>query len=108
MPITEYGKVIREIRASIPASLRQMARAVKFSPAQLSAVEMGERRITGEFLQNVINFLRSENVKTNEITRLCAAADRTRRFVDVSALDPAARAKVAAFARRLSDTVREE
>jgi len=108
MAITEYGKLIREIRESLGKSLRQMAIAIGYSATYLSAVEMGDRPITADFMEKVIGFLRKHRVDTKGITKVCAAADRTRRSVDVSSLDAEGRAKVAAFARKLADTIPED
>ncbi len=107
MALTEYGAVIREIRGKLDTSLRQMADAIDFSPTYISAVEMGERTLTEDCVQKVVGFLRKKKVPTKEITRLCVAADRTRRTVDVSSLNAQGKAAVAVFARKWADYSRE-
>jgi len=103
MPLTEYGKVVRELRDEGKTSLRQMAAAVGFSPTYLSAVEMGEKGITDDLVDKAIGFLRKRGLKTKDFARLRAAVDRTRRAVDVSTLNGQGRHAVAAFARKWAD-----
>src|SRR5258706_8402641 len=38
MPITDYGRVVREMREQVDVSLRDVADAIDYSPAFLSAV----------------------------------------------------------------------
>jgi transcriptional regulator with XRE-family HTH domain len=104
MPITEYGRVVREMREHADVSLRQMAEAIGYSPAFLSAVEIGEKGLTDELVDKVVGSLRkSGKFEAKELARLRAAGDRTRREVDVSRLNRTGREAVAAFARRWSD-----
>jgi transcriptional regulator with XRE-family HTH domain len=108
MPITEYGKVVRELRDQAKLSLRQMADAIDYSPTFLSAVEIGEKTITDDLLEKVIGCLRKErDFSAKDLARVRAAADRTRREVDVSNLNRDGRQAVAAFARRWADWDRE-
>jgi transcriptional regulator with XRE-family HTH domain len=108
MPITEYGKVVREMREQAVVSLRQMADAIDYSPAFLSAVEIGDKGLTEELVDKVISFLRkTAKFQNKDLAHLRAAADRTRREVDVSRLKGAGREAVAVFARRWSDFDRQ-
>lgn len=107
MAITEYGKLVREFRDAFHVSLRQMAVEIDFSPTYLSAVEMGEKSVTEDLVHKVVGFFRKRGMKTKEIARLRAAADRTRRMVDVSRLDGRSKQAVATFARKLADLDRE-
>jgi transcriptional regulator with XRE-family HTH domain len=108
MPITEYGRVVREMREQADVSLRQMADAIGYSAAFLSAVEIGEKGLTDELVDKVIGSLRrTGKFEMKDIARLRAAADRTRREVDVSRLNRTGREAVAAFARRWSDLDRQ-
>ncbi len=103
MGITEYGKVVRQFRDDVDVSLRQMADEIGFSSTYVSAVEIGEKGITNDMVDKVIGFFRKRGKKTQDIAQLRASVDRTRRAVDVSALDGAGRFAVAAFARKLQD-----
>jgi transcriptional regulator with XRE-family HTH domain len=108
MTITEFGKVVREMRDEANVSLRTMADAIGYSPAFLSAVEIGEKGLTDELVEKVLGYLRKTNKFSNrELAHLRAAADRTRREVDVSRLNRTGREAVAAFARRWSDLDRQ-
>lgn len=103
MGVTEYGKVVRQFRDDVDASLRQMAEEIGFSSTYVSAVELGEKPLTDEMVEKVIGFFRRRKKKTIDFAQLRAAVDRTRRTLDVSDLDGAARSAVAAFARKLQD-----
>jgi transcriptional regulator with XRE-family HTH domain len=108
MPITEYGRVVREMRERVDVSLRDMADSIDYSPAFLSAVEIGEKGLTDELVDKVVGYLRKTGKFENkELARLRAAGDRTRREVDVSRLNRTGREAVAAFARRWSDLDRQ-
>ena len=101
MPITEFGKVIREMRGKADVSLRDMATAIGYSPAFLSAVEIGEKALTDELVGKAIGYLRRmKKFPNRDLAHLRAAGDRTRREVDVSRLNGTGREVVAAFARR--------
>jgi transcriptional regulator with XRE-family HTH domain len=108
MSITEYGRVVRELRELASVSLRQMADAIDYSPAFLSAVEIGDKGLTDDLVEKVIVYLRkTSKLQNNDLVRLRAAADRTRREVDVSRLNRSGREAVAAFARRWSHLDRQ-
>lgn len=108
MPITEFGTVIREMRDEAGVSLRQMAEGIGYSPAFLSAVEIGEKHLTDELIDKAIGYLRRTNrFQSRHLAKLRAAADRSRRDVDVSRLNRAGREAVATFARRWADLDRQ-
>jgi transcriptional regulator with XRE-family HTH domain len=103
MTITEYGKVIRDLRKDVRVSLRQMAQEIGFSATYLSAVEIGEKQVTEDLVDKVSGFLRKRGKKARDLAKLHAAVDRTRRAVDVSELNGESRQAVAVFARKLAD-----
>jgi transcriptional regulator with XRE-family HTH domain len=105
--ISEFGLRNRELREKSDVSLRTMATEIKFSAAYLSSVEIGEKPVTDELLDRVANFYRKLGRKNSEIATIFAAADRSRKAIDVSALDGDSRQVVAAFAKRLSDMDRD-
>jgi transcriptional regulator with XRE-family HTH domain len=107
MPLTEFGKVMRELREIADVSLREMAQAIDLSPTYLSAVEMGEKGVTEELVEKALAFMQKRKVPMKDLTRLRAAADRIRRAVDVSDLNQIGRRAVATFARRWADLDRE-
>ena len=108
MQITEFGKVVREMRDKADVSLRNMAQALGYSPTFLSAVEIGDKGLTDVLVDEVVTYLRRTNkFSTKELNHLRAAGDRTRREVDVSRLNGTGRKAVAAFARRWTDLDRQ-
>ena len=107
MAITEFGLKNRELREKSNVSLRTMAAEIGYSAAYLSAVEIGDKLITDELLDRVASFYRNLGRKNIEINALFAAASRSRKSIDVSALDGDSRYFVAAFAKKLSDMDRD-
>lgn len=110
MAITEFGTLVRGLRAEIRVSLRDMAGAIGLSPTYVSAVEVGDKAITQDFASKVAGFFRRKKFGPKKIAALYAAADRSMRTadrerltVDIRALDRNSRVEVAAFARRLVD-----
>ncbi len=96
------------MREQVDVSLRDVADAIDYSPAFLSAVEIGEKGLTDELVDKVVGYLRKTGKFENkDLARLRAAGDRTRREVDVSRLNRTGREAVAAFARRWSDLDRQ-
>lgn len=107
MSLTEYGKVVRQLRDEVEVSLRQMADEIGYSPTYVSAVEVGEKGVTDDLVDKVIGFFRKRGKKTKDFAKLRAAVDRTRRIVNVSRLNGSGRLAVAAFARKWSDLDRD-
>lgn len=115
MSITEFGTLVRNMRAEVGASLRDMAEAIGRSPTYVSAVEIGAKALTQDFVNKVAGFFRRKKVSMKKLAGLHATADRTireadpaRQSVDVRSLDAASRIAVATFARRLSDLDQEK
>jgi hypothetical protein len=92
-----------------------MADEIYLSPTYVSAVEVGDKAVTQEFLNSVIGYFRKLGVPAKEVLKIYGTggremleSDRKRRNVDVKSLDPASKVAVASFARRLSDIKDQE
>ena len=102
--MTPFGKEIRKLRIDADITMSDMAKGLGKLPSYLSAVELGDKPLSDEFAKAIIGYLqtlpyfRKHRLDTEYLLRV---ADRTRRTVDVHALQDRDRETVAAFARRL-------
>lgn len=55
---TPFGKAVRKLRIDSGKRLKDMADALSVQPAYISAVEMGRKRITPEFTDKTITWLK--------------------------------------------------
>jgi hypothetical protein len=92
-----------------------MAEAIGLSRTYVSAVEVGDKALTQDFVNKVAGFFRRKNVPAKKIVGLYATADRSirasdraRHSVNVRLLDAVSRVAVASFARRLLDLDQEK
>lgn len=60
MRVTEYGKIVRKARIDADLTMLDMARALGVSSAYLSALEVGKKRISDNFLTTVIDYLKEK------------------------------------------------
>ena len=105
--LTPFGVEIRKIRLERRMRLLDMAALVGKSVAFLSAIETGRKPIPDGFVAHIGHGM---SLAAEEIRRLRAATDRTRKDVRVEDLSHDDRELVAAFARRVDsvpDNLRE-
>lgn len=101
MALTEYGKAVRKYRIDAEITAKEMADALGVTPAYLSALETGKRRLGNAFLEKVIQFFDDRGIDASDLYD-AAAATQTEVHLDMSGLNGDTRAKVAAFARNFS------
>lgn len=100
-PMTPFGQRLRDLRQQRTCQLKEMARALKVSPAYLSALEHGHRaRPKTGFVQQVAAFF---NLAWEEVDELQALADLSdpRVTIATAGLDPLA----TELANRLARTI---
>jgi len=99
--MTPFGAKIRVLRAERNVTLKDMAAALRVSPAYLSALEHGRRgRPTFVQVQAVIGFFNVIWDEAEEIVRL-ARLSHPRVTIDTSGLDP----RATELANRLADEI---
>ena len=96
MKITEFGKLVRKARLDAEVSLLQMAKELDVSPAFLSGMETGRKKITKEWVNKTKGFFSSRNIS---MPNLAEAADVSNESVNLEGLSPAHKMLVAGFAR---------
>ena len=88
--MTPFGKRLRELRAERNITQKEMAAALRVSPAYLSALEHGRRgQPTWDMLQRIITFLNIIWDDAEELQNL-AAVSHPRVMIDTSGLSPQA------------------
>lgn len=104
--MTPFGKEIRKLRIDADITLSDMANGLKNkrTPSYLSAVELGDKPLADDLVEEVIEYLRAllyfrtHKLDAGYLRRL---ADRTKKAVDVAHLNEPEKEAVAGFARRL-------
>jgi pseudouridine-5'-phosphate glycosidase len=97
MAITEFGKAVRKARIDANnVTLASMASELQTTPSFLSALEMGRKRIPGEWVVKIESFFRRHGIT---ITSLGELADVANKNVSLDGLSPAQQMLVAGFAR---------
>lgn len=68
--LTDFGKYLREYRASIDESLRDMAKKLGFTHSYLSAIELGKREIPPYLLEKIFAVYNFDAQQKNDL--ICA------------------------------------
>ena len=88
--MTPFGVRLRELRSERNVSQKEMAAALRVSPAYLSALEHGRRgQPTWDMLQRIITFFNIIWDEAEELQQL-AAVSHPRVVIDTSGLSPQA------------------
>lgn len=97
MATTEFGKVVRIARLNAGVKLNEMAEALSVSPAFLSGMETGRKKISEDWVAKIAGYVRNE-LKT-DAPNLEVAAAVTNKSVNLDGLSPQHQMLVAGFAR---------
>ncbi|WP_133407028.1 helix-turn-helix domain-containing protein [Parashewanella tropica] len=95
MALTDFGKAIRKARIDINYSLRKMATELETSPAYLSCLETGSKKISMDWVKKIDAFLEKKGSKIHNIEMLANVSNET---VPLSGLSQQHQMLVAGFA----------
>ncbi len=99
--MTPFGQKLRDLRSARGIALKDMAAALRVTPAYLSALEHGRRgRPSWRLVQSIIGYFNVIWDEAEEIERL-ARISHPRVIIDTSGLDP----KATELANRLAEEV---
>lgn len=70
MALTEFGKAVRKARIDANETLLSMATAIGTSPAFLSGMETGRKKIPTEWVTKIVDFFNAKNVETEDLQEL--------------------------------------
>ena len=105
MAITEFGKAVRKARIEAEVSLASMATAVQTTPAFLSAMETGRKKIPDGWITKIQAYFRQFGIELPDLPQLADVANKS---VSLEGLSAAQQMAVAGFARRNMDEVQLE
>lgn len=100
MALTDFGKAIRKARIDTNETLGSMADSLNVSPAFLSGVETGRKKIPISLIANIQQYF---SAKGTEINRLAEMADVANQSVSLEGLSPQQQMLIAGFARSSMD-----
>jgi transcriptional regulator with XRE-family HTH domain len=101
--MTPFGRKVRELRAARGLTMKEMAAALRVTPAYLSALEHGKRgRPSWRLVQAIIGYFNVIWDEAEELERL-ARISHPRIAIDTSGLAPQA----TELANRLADEIAE-
>lgn len=96
MALTEFGKVVRKARIDIGYTLLTMSKELETTPAYLSGLETGLKKIPKNWVKKISDFFKSKN---HEINNLQELADVSNENVNISGLSLQQQMLIAGFAR---------
>lgn len=95
MALTEFGKTVRKARIDTGYTLLTMSEELGTTPAYLSGLETGGKKISKKWVEKIDNFFKSKNF---EIKNLQALADLANKTVAIDGLTYQQQMLVAGFA----------
>lgn len=96
MALTEFGKKVRKARIDIGYTLLTMSKELNTTPAYLSGLETGLKKIPKNWVEKISDFFKSKNY---EIAELQESADVSNQSVNISGLSLQQQMLIAGFAR---------
>lgn len=96
MALTEFGKAVRIARLKTDQTLLSMAEELEVSPAFLSGLENGRKKVSKKWVKLITNFF---DKKGYEIEKLQELADISNEFVELDGLSMQQKMLVAGFAK---------
>lgn len=96
MALTEFGKAVRGARLETDSTLQQMADALGTTPAFLSSIETGRKKIPNGWVEKIESYFAMKGVNVDGLQDLAAVANGQ---VSLEGLSPAQQMMVAGFAR---------
>jgi len=101
--MTPFGRKVRELRAARGVTMKEMAEALRVTPAYLSALEHGKRgRPSWRIVQEIIGFFNVIWDEAEELERL-ARLSHPRIVIDTGGMSPQATEAANLLAERIND-----
>lgn len=94
--LTEFGVAVRKARLDAKVSLNEMAADLSVTPAFLSSIEVGRKKIPTEWAKKIEMYFRSKKV---DIPNLQKLADLANRSISLEGMSPQKAMMLAGFAR---------
>lgn len=95
MALTEFGKAVRKARIDANETLLTMSQALKTTPAYLSGLETGSKKISQKWITEITRFFKGKGI---ELANLQQLADVSNQNVPIEGLSESHKMLVAGFA----------
>jgi transcriptional regulator with XRE-family HTH domain len=99
---TQFGRLLRKYRIDHGKVLKDMANGIGVSTAHASALELGNKRISEDFVQKVGNYFELNASQMDEL-RHAASVSQPSIKMDVSGWEDFDRSMAVSFARKYQD-----
>lgn len=96
MALTEFGKAVRIARLQTDQTLLSMAEELDVSPAFLSGLENGRKKVSKKWVKQIRVFFENKGYQIKELQEL---ADISNEFVELDGLSMQQKMLVAGFAK---------
>nr|SPS05539.1 conserved protein of unknown function [Candidatus Nitrotoga fabula] len=96
MGLTDFGRTVRKARLDAKETLSTMAKSLGVSPAFLSAMETGRKKIPAEWVKNITQFFLERGI---EVKDLDIYADISNKNTSLEGCSPQQQMLIAGFAR---------
>lgn len=103
--LTEFGKKVRKARIDAGVTMMDMAAELSTTPAFLSGIETGRKKVPAEWVPDIENYFLRKGVKVIELGE---AADASNKSVSLEGLSRQHQMLVAGFARVQSSAFTNE
>ncbi|OBX86860.1 DNA-binding protein [Haemophilus sp. CCUG 66565] len=70
MALTEFGKAVRKARIDAGETLLSMAETIGTTPAFLSGMETGRKKVTTKWVKKIADYFKDRNVQTENLKEL--------------------------------------
>ncbi len=100
MVLTDFGKTVRKARLDANETLASMAWSLGVSPAYLSALETGRKKIPDDWVHKITTFFKGRGIN---VEKLGVYADISNKSVSIANCDPDTQMLIAGFARSVLD-----
>jgi transcriptional regulator with XRE-family HTH domain len=94
--LTEFGSAVRKARIDAKVTMQQMATDLGVSAAFLSALEVGRKKVSAEWVAAIEKYFKTKKVKVPDLRPLADVANRS---VPLDGVSPQQAMLLAGFAR---------
>ena len=94
--LTDFGVAVRKARLDAKVTLNDMATALGVTPAFLSSLEVGRKKIPKDWAEKIEAFFKTKGVAVPNLRKLADVANRS---IPLDGMSPQKAMMLAAFAR---------
>ena len=77
MALTEFGKVVRKARIDTGYTLLTMSQELNTTPAYLSGLETGLKKIPKKWVEKISDFFESKNYEIKDLQQLSSVSNKS-------------------------------